>query len=320
MGNPWGLTGPEFLQLYAVGLALALGLAVWVRLAGRRPEAEAVVQPGPLREIEFAYLTGGATRAVETAVAALLAGDGLRASRGGYVSGTGPLHLSDPVEREVRAYTGDTGRRTLALLVNRVATSEAVREVAERLVRRGLLVPPERLSGLGLRSAAGLIVLGVIGLFRAIEGGGEGFPIGYLVLLLILTGVLAAVVAWLPVCWRTQAGDQAVAAHPESISDSAAAVVARAGIAAYPEPRISDALLSHSAQVQVQRQLTAVRQSGRRRRGSNHTHDSSYHSAGYVAWSGGAAGGGHSGGDASGGGGWGGCGGGGGGCGGGGGS
>ncbi|WHT21538.1 TIGR04222 domain-containing membrane protein [Crossiella sp. CA-258035] len=310
MENPWGLTGPEFLQLYAIGLVVALVLAGWIRIAGRRPDPTAASRPGELTDVELAFLVGGAPRAVETAVAALLERDVLRASRGGYVSGTGPLRTTDPLARAVCDYTGDTGRRTLQLLVNRVADSQAAADVGARLADRGLLVPPERLPGMGLRSALPLIGLGVIGLWRAIDGGSQGYPVGYLMLFLLLTGLLAGFAAWLPVAWRTQAGDAAVEQAMRSTSDSAASLVARQGVSAYPDARVRAALLSHSAQPQTQRDLKAARGG---RWGSRYDSSGSY--AGYA---GGFAAGGTIG-DGGGGGGGGGasCGGGGGGCGGG---
>ncbi|MCK2240460.1 MULTISPECIES: TIGR04222 domain-containing membrane protein [unclassified Crossiella] len=310
MDNPWGLTGPEFLQLYAVGLAVALVLAGWIRIAGRRPDAHATTQVGEVTTVELAYLVGGSSRAVETVVAGLLEREALRAARGGYVSGTGPLLLKDPVARQVREYTGDTGRGTLRLLVHRVADSQAVTDVGARLVDRGLLVPPDRLPGMGFRSALPLIALGALGVVRAIDGASRDFPVGYLMLLLVLTGVLAAFAAWLPVAWRTQAGDAAVERALKSTSDSAAEHVARDGIAAYPDASVRSALLGHSARQQVH-----GTRGGRRSRGLN---DTGFLAGGYAGgFSAGGGGGGDSGG---GGGGGGGCGGGGGGCGGGGGS
>ncbi|WP_086787544.1 TIGR04222 domain-containing membrane protein, partial [Crossiella equi] len=228
MDNPWGLSGPEFLQLYGVGLAVAVVLAFWIRFAARRPDPDARTDSRGLTPVELGYLIGGAERAAETAVAGLLARDVLRASRGGHVSSTGAPALADPVERAAHDYL-DGARRPVALLLGRVASSRAVTELGARLADRGLLVPVTRKERTAARSALPLVVLAVIGLVRAVHGGALGFPIGYLVLFLIATGVLAGVVWWLPVCWRTQAGDDLVERLTAQPGTAAADLVARNG-------------------------------------------------------------------------------------------
>src|SRR5689334_6818252 len=68
-GDTWGISGPRFLQIYAIlavsGLVFAL---VWRRTALRGGDLSTLRQPHP---VELAYLNGGETLALHTSVAGL---------------------------------------------------------------------------------------------------------------------------------------------------------------------------------------------------------------------------------------------------------
>jgi uncharacterized protein (TIGR04222 family) len=79
-GQPWGLTGPQFLGLYAAGIGLTVAIPVVVRHAirympGRKPSRE-------LDLVELGCLAGGPRRAAEVVIADMVASGCGPGSRG----------------------------------------------------------------------------------------------------------------------------------------------------------------------------------------------------------------------------------------------
>ena len=74
MTDPWGISGPDFVVLYVTLIVAVLLVRLVVtgvaRAWGRRPGR---AQPGPPPTVyQLAYLAGGADRAVDAAIAALV--------------------------------------------------------------------------------------------------------------------------------------------------------------------------------------------------------------------------------------------------------
>ncbi|CCH29193.1 TIGR04222 domain-containing membrane protein [Actinosynnema sp. NPDC047251] len=188
MERPWGLSGPEFLELYWIALAVAVAwaIAVRVRLRGTRGGAPA----GVLGAYEIAFLTGGPRRVVETAVASLIASDALRPARDGAVSVIGKPVVHNPVDQAVIADATRYKYRTLTLMITSVSDQGAAGVVGDSLVERGYLVPPRVAKRRLGRSVVPLALLFAIGVFRWANGLVIGAPVGWLTLQLVLTGVL----------------------------------------------------------------------------------------------------------------------------------
>lgn len=184
-GRPWGLSGPEFLIVYATALAgvsVVTALARWgVSATGRRP---ASAPPG-LGVYEWAYLCGGPARVAETAVAGLVDSGALR------VSSWRRLHFAgEPA--------GDDFQQAV---LNRVAVCDTVAKQHKNLRRMcGPLRDSLRERGLVCSATAHAVVLATLTLFpllvvinvaRVVTGVRLGYPIVGL-----LTELLITVIAW----------------------------------------------------------------------------------------------------------------------------
>ncbi|MBP2334610.1 uncharacterized protein (TIGR04222 family) [Saccharothrix coeruleofusca] len=209
MQRPWGLSGPEFLDLYWIALAVvtAFALLLRVRLRGTRASAPA----GAPGLYELAYLSGGPRRAVETSVARLIDTGALRLTRDNTVQVVGSPVPADPVDQAVLADAGRYRKRTLTLLVPSVCEHEAVRALAARLSEVDMLVPPEVAKSKLRLGVAPMALLLVVGVARWVGELLAGVPVGWLTLLLALTGVLIALLGKAAPLTRTAKGSAAVA-------------------------------------------------------------------------------------------------------------
>ncbi|MFI9011816.1 TIGR04222 domain-containing membrane protein [Actinosynnema sp. NPDC053489] len=253
MERPWGLSGPEFLELYWIALAVSLAFAILVRvrLRGTRGGDPA----GALGLFDLAHLTGGPRRVVETSVAGLIDSGALVPSRGGAVRVVGSVVADDPVDQAVLADAARYRHRTLALLVTSVSEQDAPRAVGRRLVERGHLVAPDVVARWLRLGVVPMAVLLVVGVARWVNGLVVGAPVGWLTLQLVLTAVLIAVALRVPPLTRTASGRDAVArARAGGItggwgvtgSAGAAEPVALNGLAGHPDVVVREAVRPRS--------------------------------------------------------------------------
>lgn len=265
VGRPWGLSGPEFLELYGFALVGLVGLCVAVWLVPRLGRAGGGhVEVGPY---ELAFLNGGPTRVADTALAGLLEARKVRINRLRQVS----VHTTEQKgpEDEFQQLVVDHlhGRITIVGMLRggrRAMRRSGLCDPVERGLReRGLIV-----SAGARRLVFGLLalfpLLGVIGVVRAVHGAALGYPIGFLVVELVVTlvawGLLARLLSH-PQC--TAAGrsarnsdlapseDLATAGpseparpRPGTPSGRAATRVARSGLRDYPNKRLAELLRS----------------------------------------------------------------------------
>ncbi|WP_436496019.1 TIGR04222 domain-containing membrane protein [Actinokineospora sp. HUAS TT18] len=259
MNEPWGLSGPEFLRIYLVGLFFALLFALAVRIIVRTGNAETrptggTIRPSQLTVSELAYLAGGARRVVETAVARLIDQGRIRPSRKGTVRVVEGSTPTDPLDRAVLSDVTRYGDRTIGLLVDKVSQDDAVRGVGDSLARKGLLVGEA--AARARWGALPLVVLFVIGAARWINGISDGRPVGWLSLALLATGLATVLVYRKTVPMRTYSGERVLReATPrgrrvpseEAVLAGAAGVVgvvALSGLGAHPDEEINTALAS----------------------------------------------------------------------------
>lgn len=240
--HPWGLSGPEFLWLYIVGLVVALVVAIGARMRVRRPRL--AEPPGQLDVTELGFLGGGPVNALQVAVARLAMADLVRVNRSGQVSANSTvLSTGNPLDDAV--LTNLTYPRMVSALAKRPSVERAMTEIGETLVRRGLLVAPGAAIRARRLGMVPLYVVFAVGVVRWINGVAEDLPVGYLTFLLAAT--LIAVV-FLNVRLlsapkaRTVHGDRVVNAVRKQ--GSAADPLARAAVSG---PRvIEDVNLSHA--------------------------------------------------------------------------
>lgn len=166
MDEPWGLTGPEFMQLYWIAVWLAV---VAVIVAKVRSRSVAQPQPGDrgdLSPYDLALLAAGPTRVEHTALAGLLSGGAVRVSRSGIVTraagGPGP---ADPVQDYVYAGYRTPGKlRPLGF-----ANSSLGRQMIDTLAQRGFITSMHRAARLRRVHWLFLVIIGV-GLARVVNG------------------------------------------------------------------------------------------------------------------------------------------------------
>jgi uncharacterized protein (TIGR04222 family) len=199
MSNTWGISGPQFLLLYVALLAATVLVVV---VARRRvlavPDAAAAV-PARLDRYEAAYLNGGCELVATTAVSSLLragrlAGPARRRQPLRLVAGTAPAAGAHPVEwatYQLVAARPHHPRRALGAELCRAPAMAAVRE---RLRLGGLAPTPEQQARY---RAAGLwfLPLLALGVVRVAAGLSNGRPVGFLVALVALSVVAAAMLS-----------------------------------------------------------------------------------------------------------------------------
>lgn len=252
-GRPWGLSGPEFLELYGSALAAVIVLCgiVWLipRLGRARGRDSA-----EMGLYEQAFLNGGARRVADTALAGLLAARTVRINRQRQVS-VNPGEKKPPQDEFQELLLNDLQGRDRLFGMLRIVRS-AVR-------RSGLCEPLERgLRERGLIASTGLrwLAFGLLGLFplliavgvvRAVHGAHLGYPVAFLNVELVAT-----LIAWL-LCsrllahpLRTAAGEAVRHRDLTPSGDLAAGTdrsraarrVARNGLQDYPDTRIANLL------------------------------------------------------------------------------
>ena len=194
--NPFNLSGPEFLTLYAFGLAAAMvagmALPAWLRPEGRDQA---------LRDVDaLAYLAGGARRFTDAMLARLLARGALA------IEGKELVRSADAGQNAAeRAVLGLPTPMRLPV-VERALAKEA-EPVERRLVAAGLLIDAAAARRLRWRQTAPYLALLGFGAIKWVVGVWRDRPVGFLTALLLLTAVLA-VVRWRNVDCRTRAGER----------------------------------------------------------------------------------------------------------------
>ncbi|SER31448.1 TIGR04222 domain-containing protein [Lentzea xinjiangensis] len=254
MQRPWGLSGPEFLQLYWIGLALAVLVAIVVRVRARAGHSAQPVRS--LDMDELAFLAGGPRRVVETSIARLLTAGELRTSRRGTVQVTSTAHSPNPVDRAVIADGQRYTNRTVSLMIPALAADEAVTAIGRRLEDMGLVVNPDVAKSALRKGSLALWVLLAIGVSRWVNGIAIGAAIGWLSVQLVLTGALIFLLMRRGKHIRTGKGNRVLdeargsrgrsAAPDEAAYAGAAGLVLFGGLAVYPDLAVRSSLLASS--------------------------------------------------------------------------
>lgn len=255
MQRPWGLSGPEFLQLYWIGLALAVLVAIIVRVRVRAGHSNQPVRS--LDMDELAYLAGGPRRVVETAIARLLTSGELRTSRRGTVQVTSSTNSLNAVDRAVITDSQRYSNRTVNLMIPAVSRDGAVTAIGRRLEEMGLVVHPDVAKSALRKGSIALWVLLAIGVARWFNGLAIDAPIGWLTLQLVITGALIWLLTRRGKHVRTSKGNRVLdearttsrgraATSDEALYAGAAGLVLFGGLAVYPDLTVRSSLLASS--------------------------------------------------------------------------
>jgi uncharacterized protein (TIGR04222 family) len=201
--NPLDWTATPFLQLYAALMLISLLAAIWIRRVSRDSGSGRGERLGPY---ELAYLANGPQRCVDAAVAQML-GDG--ALRWDETSKALKLDVSAstleaPLDAVARCVAAD-GKPDQVLR----RAARALAPLRASLEARGLLLDVGAAWRVRCFSAAPLLLVCAFGVAKMLVGASRGKPIGFLVILSILLGLIAlGFLISRPT--RTRAGDFAV--------------------------------------------------------------------------------------------------------------
>ncbi|MCK7626456.1 TIGR04222 domain-containing membrane protein [Streptomyces sp. RS10V-4] len=239
--------------------ALAAGQAAH-RAPGAPPEAGPV--PGALTLYETAYLSGGPHRLADVVLVLMAQQRRLHLAHTGWATVVDPVG-QDPVERAALTAIGPGGQSRIPAVRHALTTADAVRKVADRLVRAGLALPAATRTGIGtavrgLRGAA-LVVLLAAGAtyWMAPPGAADPVVLGWFALPLVLTlgtWAIARAEAHPYTGWATDAG-RALLRHersdgpagPPGPAPAGLTVLALHGPAALADPGLRAALHSSGA-------------------------------------------------------------------------
>ena len=253
MNYPWGISGPQFLALYCIALGLVLGWAVWARYRLRRPPAPEIDRR--LELAELAFLAGGPRRAVEAAIVELVDAGRVHLARDGRLTAASGARSDDELHDAVLRHLA--GRSdSVWWVMRRLSDGKTVAAIGDQLVEGRVLVAPAQAHAGRRRAVFLLALLGWVGIVRIFDGGlRHGHPVGYLALLVLLTGAAVFVLLKHRIKARTVHGDQLLvavrSAGPSSkwspplatAPTEAAGAVALGGLAAFPDKAIRNALV-----------------------------------------------------------------------------
>ncbi|MBN6038768.1 TIGR04222 domain-containing membrane protein [Amycolatopsis sp. 195334CR] len=194
MDEPWGLSGPDFLVLYAFLLALPLAVALVGRLALASGGNRAATAYTPGNVYEVAFLAGGADRVVDTAVASLLERGLARADSTGRVRGVGNPP-ADPVELAVHKVIVRRSSSKMPDLRRELRKSQVLRGMTKHLTDAGLIRPTG--GRVVLRRAVYVLYLLILalGVLRLVNGIVRDRPVGFLVFLVVAAAIATFVAA-----------------------------------------------------------------------------------------------------------------------------
>lgn len=202
--NPLDWNGGPFLQLYLLLIVVAIVGASVLRRISRETGAARGARPGPF---ELAYLAGGSARCADAAIAQMLADESLRWNSGETtLAVTGSTHgLKPPLDAIARcvATNGDPAK----ILRN---AELALAPLKKSLQAGGLLLDDGAAWRVRLFSALPLLLVGGLGVAKMMVGLSRDKPIGFLVVLTILLGLVAIGFLFTRPT-RTRAGDRALA-------------------------------------------------------------------------------------------------------------
>jgi len=204
--NPIDWTGPEFLKFYVVALLVAIFLALALRWWLRQPKGESVAGELENSPYETAYLAGGATAAIDSAVVRLihhgalsLDASSLRLKR----KKDAPAEMHPLEEKVYEAVDKETGSLLATVRQNVAKSADKLRG---RLDQLGLLIAVDRVALIRFLPALIIVAIAAVGVVKLFVGLERHRPVGFLLVFLGFTIVSAVVLYRLP-CFRTRRGD-----------------------------------------------------------------------------------------------------------------
>ncbi|MDX6551565.1 MAG: hypothetical protein QOH74_53, partial [Gaiellales bacterium] len=273
--EPWGISGPAFVWLFIALLIAPLIVRVFLRASIKRTNGSVTTFARPLSIYQLAYLLGGPKRTVETVIAALVHRGQLRVNSKKKLKAVGVLPV-DPLERAVAKSATDAVGSTTTGVMNSVLSSSRLTALATELEDQGLLVPASKRRMVRRTVFFLYVVVFAIGVARWVNAVSLDRPVGLLSAELIVAVIVCVFVATKLAGHEAKAGPHLTStgaavlararsekapkphsrrqapAGPHKYSQGrpygallagAAGAVALGGLAMYPDPEISQALV-----------------------------------------------------------------------------
>jgi len=205
--NPLDWPAIPFLRFYVL-LCLSVGLIIFLLRRVVKGAADPL-SAGELNFLELAYLSGGAQRVADTIMVGLMTAGAATYDAKERLFSFQPAQTALPKELEpVAAQLGGWGSRQGVTS----ALHYAVEEIRDRLVRRGLVLRPERQNLVILISLALIVLLLLIGVAKIGVGLDRHHPVGVLEVMVFAELIAGIIVA--------RSGPIATAAGNKALSDS----------------------------------------------------------------------------------------------------
>lgn len=203
--NPLNWTAGPFLTLYAVLAVAAVAYSIFLRkrIGGGRARS------GDLGPLELAYLAGGPQRVTDSVIVALLSAKAASLSADGRKI---DVHAEGhELPAAVAPFTGLLGKGSVSRLELQKRIKDGIARVKARLQNLGLAPDAGQLSVYRWQTAAIMLVPLLLGLNKVFVGVERAKPVGFLVMLLVVTLIAALVLLSAPLA--TKAGREALASQ-----------------------------------------------------------------------------------------------------------
>lgn len=263
MGQPWGLSGPQFLGVYIAAIVIAAflpRLTGWLLHWLPEPPGPKPV-PGPF---EIAYLNGGRARVAQVVLTELVDRGALRVSSDGKIRVAAAREWAGTAaERyEIRSTSFASGIPTSAAL-DLIEEAAAIRQMKRALRADGLLLSVPRATAVRVVGIVAAVALTGTGIARLAEGLSNHRPTDDLMFLFIIAVIISL---WLalagdgkamgrptrrgdnfrsPLAAQKELGISAITAESVAgvgLTDAVLLAVAFGGFTAVPDPDLRDAI------------------------------------------------------------------------------
>ncbi|WP_231936405.1 TIGR04222 domain-containing membrane protein [Fischerella sp. NIES-3754] len=219
--NPLNLSGPDFLWFYFLTVIFTFVIARSLRWFLSISANSSGSESGSLNGYELAYLTGGAYRAVDAAIAKLVQDKYLTVSatrRTLQLENTLSAN-SHPLEKSIaEAITEESvsGTNYAPIETIRKRAISATNSIRRNLENQGLLVSDRQAKIIQCATAIPVLAVLLLGISKIFVGLSRGKPVGFLIGMCIVTAILAFFL--LPKPHRTRFGDRTLNYYRSSYS------------------------------------------------------------------------------------------------------
>lgn len=199
--NPLNFTGPDFISFYLFVATAAIMLAFGLRWYLRQPGSKETDESNSLNAYEIAYLTGGHNRTVDAAIAKLVYQGHLKLLNNSLELGDPLPGLSHQLEQKIVQSISISGQPDYI----RQTVKSATKFIEIRLKEGGFLVNASQAKIVQRWPSLSMAMVLLLGIAKIFVGISRQKPIGFLIILCIITAIFA--LGFLIKPYRSRYGD-----------------------------------------------------------------------------------------------------------------